>query len=71
MIGALAYSLVALVRGRGRSSRVWRGLAVRVALAVLLLALLIFGLASGRLVPTAPWNDVHLERSEADNENNL
>ena len=61
MIGALGYSLYALVRYQGKGPQLFRGLALRVGLGALLLAFLLLGLATGLLRPSAPWNEVHTQ----------
>ena len=68
MLAALGYSLYALMRGQGKGPRVFRGLAVRVGLALTLLLLVLIGLATGQLRPSAPWNRVHVEAEQPAND---
>lgn len=52
---SLACGFVFFYKDQGRSKRVLYALGARISLAVILLACVVFGLASGQLSLQAPW----------------
>jgi len=53
---SLGYSVVCLLKDKGKSDRTRKALGIRVILAVLLIACVSYGLWSGDLTLGAPWH---------------
>ena len=53
---SLVASVIFLLKDQGSTERTRKLLGIRVALAVLLIACVTFGLWSGRLILSAPWH---------------
>jgi hypothetical protein len=67
LLASLASGLFFLVKDQGRSKRTLYSLGVRVTLAIILLALISYGVLSGQLRSKAPWSQHNLQLQDAPN----
>lgn len=65
LLASLASGLFFLVKDQGRSKRTLYSLGVRVTLAIILLALISYGMLSGQLKSKAPWSQNNLQLQNA------
>lgn len=66
LVISLFSGLVFLIKDKGTTMRTWQSLSVRLTLATLLMAFLIYGLYTGKLGSKAPWDERYLESGEAE-----
>lgn len=59
LVASLISGFVFLMNDENQSRRLWNSLSVRLTLASLLIALLIYGIYSGQLRSHAPWDARH------------
>ena len=65
LLASLASGLFFLVKDQGKTKRTLYSLGVRVALAIILLALVSYGMLSGQLRSKAPWSQSNLQHQDA------
>lgn len=67
LLASLASGLFFLVKDQGKTKRTLYSLGVRVTLAIILLALISYGILSGQLRSKAPWSQNNLQLQDAPN----
>ena len=65
LLASLASGLFFLVKDQGKTKRTLYSLGVRVTLAIILLALVSYGMLSGQLRSKAPWSQSNLQHQDA------
>lgn len=67
LLASLASGLFFLVKDQGKTKRTLYSLGVRVTLAIILMALISYGMLSGQLRSKAPWSQNNLQLQDAPN----
>lgn len=65
LVISLFSGLAFLIKDQGKTMRTWHSLSVRLAIAVLLMGFLIYGVYTGQLGSKAPWDQRYLDSGEA------
>ncbi|GAA4092518.1 DUF2909 domain-containing protein [Zhongshania borealis] len=59
LVISLFSGLFFLIQDKGRTMRTWQSLSVRLVLAVMLMAFIVYGFYTGQLGSKAPWDQRH------------